>query len=268
MTLNSVLPVGVLVVAMAAIATPAEARQRDSRGRDRNPRAGQSQPRPSGGVRSSGAAPRAIERQPPRTTQPAPSPSVTRPNDYRAYANRDPRRDVAPVQGRAVPRYEARNYDRRGPVSVPRNVYRNSGPRIYNYRTYDYYRAPRIVTVPAYPRHYYGPGGNLSVYFGWGNGYFLGAPWSGRVYGYAPSHSYGARVYYGDVRLQVQPRDAAVYVDGYYAGVVDDFDGVFQRLTLEAGPHQIELDAPGLPPQFFDIDVDPVRTVTIHADLF
>ena len=45
-------------------------------------------------------------------------------------------------------------------------------------------------------------------------------------------HTPTVRIYYGDVRLMVRPRDAAVYVDGYYAGVVDDFDGVFQRLTL------------------------------------
>ena len=41
------------------------------------------------------------------------------------------------------------------------------------------------------------------------------------------------------VRLQVTPRAAAVYVDGFYAGVVDDFDGFFQRLPLLAGGHTI-----------------------------
>jgi hypothetical protein len=43
------------------------------------------------------------------------------------------------------------------------------------------------------------------------------------------------------VRLQVTPRDAAVYVDGFYAGVVDDFDGFFQRLPLVSGEHTIAL---------------------------
>ena len=66
----------------------------------------------------------------------------------------------------------------------------------------------------------------------------------------------------------VQPRDAAVYVDGYYAGVVDDFDGVFQRLTLEVGPHQIELDARGLEPQFYDVYVDAAQTTTIRTELY
>src|SRR6185312_3885852 len=34
------------------------------------------------------------------------------------------------------------------------------------------------------------------------------------------------------VRIEVSPNDAEVYVDGYYAGIVDDFDGVFQRLRV------------------------------------
>jgi hypothetical protein len=41
------------------------------------------------------------------------------------------------------------------------------------------------------------------------------------------------------VRLLVTPREAAVYVDGYYAGIVDDFDGVFQSLALSPGAHEI-----------------------------
>ena len=32
------------------------------------------------------------------------------------------------------------------------------------------------------------------------------------------------------VRLEVTPKEAEVYVDGYYAGIVDDFNGTFQRL--------------------------------------
>lgn len=47
------------------------------------------------------------------------------------------------------------------------------------------------------------------------------------------------------LRLQVSPRDTEVFVDGYYAGTVDDFDGFFQRLHLEAGEHDIDLYLPG-----------------------
>ena len=43
------------------------------------------------------------------------------------------------------------------------------------------------------------------------------------------------------VRLEVTPKDAEVFVDGYYAGIVDDFDGVFQRLRVPPGQHEITL---------------------------
>ena len=43
------------------------------------------------------------------------------------------------------------------------------------------------------------------------------------------------------MRFDVKPNDASVYVDGYYAGVVDDFDGAFQRLRTAPGGHEIEL---------------------------
>jgi hypothetical protein len=41
--------------------------------------------------------------------------------------------------------------------------------------------------------------------------------------------------------VDVKPKEAAVYVDGYYAGIVDDFDGFFQRLTVSPGQHELTL---------------------------
>jgi hypothetical protein len=43
------------------------------------------------------------------------------------------------------------------------------------------------------------------------------------------------------VRVLVTPKEAQVYVDGYYAGIVDDFDGLFQRLHVPAGEHEFVL---------------------------
>ena len=57
-----------------------------------------------------------------------------------------------------------------------------------------------------------------------------------------------------------------VYVDGYYAGVVDNFDGRFQRLNLEPGPHQIEIRS-GSDSRRFDVNLQPGRTMTYRADL-
>jgi hypothetical protein len=92
-----------------------------------------------------------------------------------------------------------------------------------------------------------------------------GWPWWGTPYppGYPP---YGFRVYtdweYSHVRLDVEPEDAQVYVDGYYAGVVDNFDGVFQRLTLHAGPHLIEVRKDGYRPLAIELSLYPGQTVT------
>ena len=44
-----------------------------------------------------------------------------------------------------------------------------------------------------------------------------------------------------NARIQVTPRDTEVYVDGYRAGIVDDFDGFLQRLKVSPGEHVIEL---------------------------
>ena len=45
----------------------------------------------------------------------------------------------------------------------------------------------------------------------------------------------------GSARLQVTPRNAQVYIDGYFVGVVDNFDGNLQRLNIEAGEHELQL---------------------------
>ena len=46
---------------------------------------------------------------------------------------------------------------------------------------------------------------------------------------------------FGSARLQVTPRQAEVYVDGYLAGIVDEFDGVFQRLSVAPGEHELTI---------------------------
>jgi hypothetical protein len=41
------------------------------------------------------------------------------------------------------------------------------------------------------------------------------------------------------LRIEVEPKNASVFVDGYFAGTVDDFNGVFQRLHVAPGEHEI-----------------------------
>ena len=102
----------------------------------------------------------------------------------------------------------------------------------------------------AYPYGYYGyPYDGYPGYYG-GYGYM----------GVGPGRAYGG------VRIQGAARDAQVYVDGYYAGVVDDFDGTFQHLNLEPGAHRVEIRGQNAPPLAFDVNVRPGETITYRAD--
>jgi hypothetical protein len=150
--------------------------------------------------------------------------------------------------------------------------------------------SPRVIVgspfrssfFPFYPG--FRPG--LSIGFGFGYPYYYGAygyPYYGYPYGaygygyggyYPGGPGYGAYDVrpgyagnaYGGIRIQGAPRDAQVYVDGYYAGIVDDYDGTFQRLNLEPGSHAIEIRTAGRP-LAYDVNVTPGQTLTLHANV-
>jgi hypothetical protein len=98
---------------------------------------------------------------------------------------------------------------------------------------------PHVVhrsTVVVGGGFYYSPffysgfyGGWYPYQYGW---YPPPYPYYGYGYGYDDSAS---------LRLQVTPRQTEVFIDGYYAGTVDDFDGMFQRLNLDPGEHDLQL---------------------------
>ena len=69
----------------------------------------------------------------------------------------------------------------------------------------------------------------------------------------------------GKLRLRVDQRLAQVYVDGYYAGIVDEFDGTFQHLDLTPGPHHIRIEQAGYAPMAFDVDIQPNRKIDYRA---
>ena len=58
-----------------------------------------------------------------------------------------------------------------------------------------------------------------------------------------------------------------MFVDGYYVGLVDDFDGIFQKLNIEAGPHRIEIRAPGYETLSFEVRLVPDHTTTYTGEL-
>jgi hypothetical protein len=155
-------------------------------------------------------------------------------------------------------RYDTRRHDE-GRREYRRPYYSSRGG--YGSRPVIVHRVrPRIVTVVPYRPYVYRPSIGLGVYYGAGGSY---------PYGYTPRGYYDpipGRVY-GGVRITNAPHQAQVFADGYYVGIVDDFDGVFQHVNLEAGEHHIVIQAPGLEPIEFDVVVQPGRTITFRADL-
>ena len=77
----------------------------------------------------------------------------------------------------------------------------------------------------------------------------------------------GSAPIYGGVALEMSLYDADVYVDGTYAGRVEDFDGSKQPLTLVPGTHRIEVQAPGYAPLTFDVGVQAGQVIPYRGDL-
>jgi hypothetical protein len=71
----------------------------------------------------------------------------------------------------------------------------------------------------------------------------------------------------GGLRLKVVPREAEVYVDGFYAGRVDDFDGAMQKLKIVQGSHRIELRAEGYETASFTVNVIADETTNYKTEL-
>ena len=71
----------------------------------------------------------------------------------------------------------------------------------------------------------------------------------------------------GGLQLDVQPWRAAVFVDGVYAGRVDDFSGYYKHLELVAGSHQIVVVESGYRPLVIDAYVVPGKTRTFRGTL-
>jgi hypothetical protein len=174
---------------------------------------------------------------------------VTSPRDRAVPAYSRPR-DGRPITGRAV--------ERTSPI--PRRDGR--GGYYYSPYPYGYYYDPY-----GYYGSYWYPGYSLGL------GYFYYDPyWYGSYgsYGYGYQGYGSGRYSYGEagaLRLKIKPRDAQVFVDGYFVGNVDSFDGVFQRLNVEAGAHKIEIRAAGYETLQFDVLITPGDTVTYKGEL-
>jgi hypothetical protein len=160
-------------------------------------------------------------------------------------------RDGRPVTGQAQER-----------TGVPGGGYIPIRP---SYPYYPYY---------GYGRYYwpsYGYGFGLGFYYDpfWYDPFYYGGG-GGYGYGYggyaSGSSSYGRRDT-GALRLKIKPRNAQVFVDGYFVGTIDSFDGMFQKLGIDAGGHRIEIKAEGYEPLQFEVLVTPGETATYKGEL-
>lgn len=180
-----------------------------------------------------------------------------------------PRRDAIEPRGNYAPRHDPRYDSRYQPRYQPRS----------DSRYESHYNTPRYYSPGYYgSRSYYRPyvfRPRFSIGFGIFSGYAVPYSYS---YGYPIDvYGYGApreRVmitpggsYYGGVALEITPYDADVYVDGEYAGRVEDFDGTTQPLTLTAGTHRVEVQAAGYESLTVDVGVQAGQVIPYRGDL-
>jgi|SoiMethySBSTD1v2_1073268.scaffolds.fasta_scaffold1464962_2 hypothetical protein len=92
--------------------------------------------------------------------------------------------------------------------------------------------------------------GFYGVYGGWG-------PW-GSYYGmypYGPSN-------FGQVKIDTGSKDAAVFINGHFAGTV----GQLKTMTMRSGDYDIEVREPGRQPFQAQIFVVPGKTMKLRPD--
>ena len=185
----------------------------------------------------------------------------------RRTGRRGPAVDRRAPRGNAVRRADAPLASR--PIVI--NNYVDGGRR--GHRGHRRYRGRHRYGVPhLYGSYFYFPATTRSASASpWGSGRRYYDPyWYGHYghrYGYA-AYDWGPRYdYTGSLRLKIRPRFAEVHVDGYYAGRVDNYDGIFQRLRLEEGPHHIEIRYPGYVPLEFEVMTLPGETITYEGFL-
>jgi hypothetical protein len=129
------------------------------------------------------------------------------------------------------------------------------------YRLWPYYGVIGFADLDPYLVYnpfWLGYSGDAYGLIGSSPGYWLGVD--------TPS-PFEARGPAGGLRLKIQPKDAQVYVDGYYAGIVDDFNGLLQHLELAPGPHHVEVRTPGRQSLQFDVVIQARHTIVYEGTL-
>lgn len=105
------------------------------------------------------------------------------------------------------------------------------------------------------------------IFFGYGfYDPFWGPGWGdpGWYPPYGPQFGGGADA---SARLHITPKQAEVYVDGYLAGQVDDFDGFLQRLEVPSGEHVLTFYLEGYETLTHKVVFQSGKTLEISQDL-
>ena len=151
---------------------------------------------------------------------------------------------------------------RPGTGTGSRDQYGNDRDRYSSYPNSYYYYNPYSW---GYPRS---RGYGL---YGYGYGYYDYGYSYGDYYGYYPSANYRSYRYrsgnIAQIRTLVEPAKTRVYVDGYYAGIVDEFDGLLQRLSVSPGRHEITLKLEGYKSHTFAVYVNREQTLKLRWDM-
>ena len=266
------------LVAIVGLAAPVHAQRRQG-GRDggsgqarvAQQRAGQPQRQSAPPARATREAqPQAQRQAQPQAGRRPVSPAPARIPEARADRSTPVRPNDA---GRAVPRQQA----------VPRSLDNRGGATRYTYGSRDGYAPrgsyqPRVVTPyrsygsrsyavrrPIFVQRYYSFRPHFSIGFGLSVGYGVAYPFRyddpNAFYNYgigvlpygAGYNNYYSRV--GGISFDIYPYDAAVFIDGQYVGVADDFSPEQMPLTLRVGRHHIDLEADGFLTASFDITI-------------
>src|ERR1700752_4868970 len=71
----------------------------------------------------------------------------------------------------------------------------------------------------------------------------------------------------GELKIAATPSRAVVFVDGQYAGHVDEFEGVGKAMLLTPGQHRLRIALPGYLPFDTMVDLRPQQKLKIQTDL-
>lgn len=63
------------------------------------------------------------------------------------------------------------------------------------------------------------------------------------------------------------PSAAQVYIDGHYVGLAEDFGVGGGAINLDAGPHRVELRAPGYETLAFSVMIEPNSLLRYRGDM-